>query len=165
MAAKTERIKGLDATLFKDGTRPIYVLSDGRFAVKWGDDWFVKPSLRSVENKINSERPCLKIFSAGFGSESVQVVEAAEFNRKIIDRDGKKHYPGYGDNWYIFDEGKVKALTAFLARYKKTTEALREEFHQIIKGSERVSQFNFKDKLAGERDPTDVEDYEPEEEG
>lgn len=151
MTPKTQRILDKEATLFRDGDHPIYVLPDGRFAVKWGHKWVVKPSLKSIDKLLIKERPSLKLFNAfpkGYtSSRVVQEADVVEFlSSKIVDKEGKKQYSSYG-TWYIFDQDKVRRLQDLSERWNKTEEEFIKEYEEILEGAIRVQDYNFKKLL------------------
>lgn len=112
MAEQKTKIFNKDATLFKDGTLPIYLIADGRFAVPSHGTWKPFDSLKGAEKFVAKEtgRKVLKVMDAPsfrLASRSAcrVAVIASYKDGRFYGPDGKR--AGYG-TWYLLDE-KLKA--------------------------------------------------------
>jgi hypothetical protein len=169
------RINGEDAILFRDGTPPVYVLGNGKFAVHWDGKWKKRASLRGIDSLITKDHPTLKIFSVDSGrvyyERRPQVVEAREFlEKKIINAEGKRVYKGYGQ-WFVFEKELVDKLNELEERRTNAEKAFYDEFTRILKSARRVYTTNFGTLLKHQGEPqpeedeqVDLEDLEGEEE-
>lgn len=157
MAQQTETIFGRNATLFRDGPQPIYLLHDGKFAVQYGGKWKSFASLAKAEAKGKQKLPSIKLFSCNASqishSQSIEVVDAAEWTEggKIFDPDGKRHFARYSD-WFVFDAEVVAALKAWEKERAAVEKKLNLELARLTKNLKRVSRHNLKDMIEGNQE-------------
>lgn len=154
MTDRTERIGDQTATLFRGGEFPIYVLTDGRFAVKWGNVWQIRRTLKAIEKIVTKERKSVKIFSVdnsiSFRSRSIEIVDAVEMQerQKIVDTRGKKHFRGWNSYWYVYDEQIVEKLTDLEKRIMQAEKDFNAEFKKIMRKVREVhGEDSFKELL------------------
>jgi hypothetical protein len=151
-APAMERIKGRDCGLYRDGTPPVYMTPDGRFAVFWDNKWQTRASLKSIDNLTLAHRPAIALFqmdnSEIFHDCQPRIVMATEWrDNSLLDKDGKRVWRGYG-NWYRFDAKRIEALKALEKKRKEFEKEIDKEFTRIMKGAVPIYKDDFKELIA-----------------
>lgn len=147
----TQIILKQEATLFKVGDPPIYVLPDGRFAACHNSNWVVRKTLASLEKEIRKDHVKIKLFrtydSRNNWQRTTTIIEAIDCtSSQFIASDGKKFL--IRDRWYIHTVEIVNALNDLAKRWDETDSLFTKEYDAIMKKATRVrDDSNFKDLL------------------
>ena len=146
-----QRIDGQEATLFRNGKYPVYVLQDGRFAVMWERSWRIRGTLKALDNFIAQPRKSIRLMryhhSTSIIHSEVQTVDAIEVTfDKIVDLGGKSHRHGWGD-WFVYDADLAAQFADFEKRRRESEKALNAEYAKLCKKAKRVSYSNFAERM------------------
>lgn len=137
----------------------IFVLSDGRFAGKIGDRWHTRTTLKAMRAAIDeakSRGAALRVMLPGRTKTELAAVvkytdKGMQLEGRAFERTSRFHRPYY----YVYDEAKLKAYNAAVARLKameeshrRMQEALSDKVSAIVESMTLVTPANFADLCA-----------------
>lgn len=158
MAGSTAVVNGVEATLFKDTDPPIYIMPDGRFAMRYGGLWKVRSSIAPFLKMIGRHDSAVKLMKVnGFYEATViqhsgpEVIEAVSWERGVLGlKNGHRRKDRYSQ-WFLFDIRIAQSLVALdLERYKleqahaKAIAKLVKRYGAIIKRLKPVTEGSFR---------------------
>jgi hypothetical protein len=153
------RILKQEATLFRDGKVPIYLMPDGRFACCWGGKWLVRASVKSLEKHTNAHRPFVKLMCVAENFPSYQdmapvVMEVSDMQQSyVFDKEGKRRTRHSGC-WTRYDSelyAQALALEKKRLKYQEELQAEYEKIREAVRGR-RIYPSSFKDLLEKEEE-------------
>jgi hypothetical protein len=159
----TADVNGVEATLFKDTDPPIYLMPDGRFAMKWAGIWKVKSSMAPLLKMLNRFQTPIKMMAVDrldepstYTGRKVDVIEALSWERGIIGlKDGKRKKDRY-ERWNVYDAKVEKELNDLYAQVQKLEKehckafaALVKKHQQICKRMKPVTESSFRNLVLG----------------
>ncbi len=149
---KSLTLGGTTGTLFRDSVPPVYVMKDGKFAIKWGNLFLKKTSLKAIDTFINkaTQKKCLKLFR-GNGDDKEKPIEAVEMkDDKVILSNGSAIRMRWSSAFYLYDakiDAEIKAA-------KKEEDAAYQEYHRLREVTEKkrrklksVTRYNFNELI------------------
>ena len=115
MAGAIVEVNGVEASLFKDTDPPIYLMPDGRFAMRYGGLWKVRSSMAPLLKMIGRFNTPVKMMRTDrlyepsvCGPSEPKIIDAVSWERGILGlQDGKRIKERYME-WYHYD-AKIEA--------------------------------------------------------
>lgn len=157
------KVNGQSGTIFKDTDPPIYLLYDGRFAMKFGGLWKVRGSIKPLMAMIGKFGSALKLTQLHRIYETVaidrlppEVIEAVSWDRGVIGfKDGKRKKARYSD-WYLYDkdiDAKIKVVFRKMhgldLAHARAMRGLVAEYNRLRGRLKVMNEGNFVETLAG----------------
>lgn len=136
--------------LVRNGDRPIYLLEDGRFAVKHGKSWKTAKTLQGVEAFITKKRKFLPAMQVYYGRDCQSASETpinicGEVAGKLVTLDGTK-LKGYG-SFYVRDEAIIEKLKDYAKRRSAAIKKFDAEYEKIMRKAVEIRAYNIGELL------------------
>lgn len=139
------RILNQKGRLVRNGEHPIYLLEDGRFAVKHGRAWKTAKTLQGVEAFITKERKYVALMAIYTNHPPTKLEVCGRVAGKMVTLDGTK-LGGWG-SYYLYNEDIIKKLNDYNKRKQASDRKFEAEREKIMNKAVEVGGYNLDEML------------------